>query len=164
MPDNSFIFRTVCLHFIKDRAFYYNSGDAESFDLLDDDNTELLLNEIDNMNMWLYVKYKFNILNEAWSELSIKSDHQPCLNKIIMHMKKLNEKRKLKPTDGKTEGVQICFKETLTHRLINVIHTRWSRQPKLISTKGVRNNKERNKRSFNLQYIESRFDIYWLLN
>ena len=123
MPDSSFIFRTVCLHSIKDRAFYYNSGDVESFDLLDNDNTELLLpnsvetkvpkNEIDNMNMWLYVKYKFNILNEAWSELSMKSDQQPCLNKIIMHMKKLNEKLKLKPTDGKQKEFKYASKKLL---------------------------------------------------
>lgn len=107
----------------KIELFNYDTGDVESFDLLDNDTTELLLpntgetkvpkNEIDDMNMWLYVKDKFNISNEAWTELSMKSDDQPCLYKIIKHMQKLNKKWKLKPTPGKTEGVQISFKETL---------------------------------------------------
>ena len=30
--------------------------------------------EIDQMNMWLYLKDKFNISNEAWREISIASD------------------------------------------------------------------------------------------
>ena len=65
--------------------------------------TEVHQNEIDNINMWLNVKDKFNISNEAWTELSMKSVCQPCLHKIIKHMKKLNEKLKLKTTPGKTE-------------------------------------------------------------
>ena len=42
-----------------------------------------------------------------------QEDDQPCLYKIIKHMQKFNKKWKLKPTPGKTEGVQISFKETL---------------------------------------------------
>lgn len=70
-------------------------------------------NEIDDINMWLYVKDKFNISNEAWTELSMKSDDQPCLYKIIKHMHKLNQKWKLKPNPEEIEGVQVSFKDTL---------------------------------------------------
>lgn len=75
--------------------------------------TQVPKNEIDDMNMWLYVKGRVNILNEAWTELSMKSDDQPSLYKIMKHTQKLNQKWKLKPTPGETDGVQISFKETL---------------------------------------------------
>lgn len=33
--------------------------------------------EIDKMNMWLYLKDKFNLSNEAWREISMASDGPP---------------------------------------------------------------------------------------
>ena len=69
------------------------------------------------MNMWLNLKDKFNISNEAWHEIAMKSDDPPCLNKIIKHMKKLNQTWKIKPTPGEAEGVQISFKESIIEHI-----------------------------------------------
>jgi hypothetical protein len=73
--------------------------------------------DMDKMNMWLYLKDKFNISNEAWREISMASDDPPCLNKITKHMKKLNQKWNLKSTPGKAEGVQVSFRETIVEHI-----------------------------------------------
>lgn len=56
--------------------------------------------DMDKMNMWLYLKDKFNILSEAWHEISMALDNSPSLNKIIKHMGKLNQRWNLKRTTG----------------------------------------------------------------
>ena len=114
-------------NFVPSRIELYNhdTGMVECFTF---DDNQLLPNrgdhdkviseaEIDQMNMWLYLKDKFNISNEAWREISIASDDPPCLNKIINHMKKLNKKWNLKPTPGDAEGVQVSFKETIVEHI-----------------------------------------------
>ena len=73
--------------------------------------------ELHNMSMWLYIKDKFNISNEAWRELSMKSDETPCLNKMIKQMNNINEKWDLKPTSGGIEGIQISFQESITEEV-----------------------------------------------
>ena len=43
--------------------------------------------DIDNINMWLYLKDKFNISNEAWHEIAIKANglpiHIPSRSKLM---------------------------------------------------------------------------------
>ena len=85
--------------------------------LLDDVENTTSECEINNLNMWLYIKDKFNISNEAWHEIAMKSDEPPCLNKIIKNMKKLNQNWKVKPTPGEVDGVQISFKESIVKQI-----------------------------------------------
>jgi len=41
------------------------------------DPKELTNDDLDNINMWLYLKDKFNISNEAWHEISMKANGVP---------------------------------------------------------------------------------------
>lgn len=41
------------------------------------DPKELTNDGLDNINMWLYLKDKFNISNEAWHEISMKANGVP---------------------------------------------------------------------------------------
>ena len=106
-------------NFVPSRIELYNhdTGVVNSFTFMEND--ELLLTEtdeekineteVDSMNMWLYLKDKFSISNGAWRETSMKSDDPPCLNKITKHVKKLNQKWKIKPTPKEAEGVSNQF-------------------------------------------------------
>ena len=42
--------------------------------LTESDPKELSNNDLDKLNMWLYLKDKFNISNEAWHEISLKAN------------------------------------------------------------------------------------------
>ena len=61
---------------------------------------ELTDNDIDHINMWVYLKEKFNITNETWHELAIKCKDMPTICKICKHLDKLNASWKLKSTPG----------------------------------------------------------------
>ena len=67
--------------------------------------------------MWLYIKDKFSISNEAWHELAMKADGPPNLYKLIKHAKELNSKRGLKDIPGTADGVQISFKDSLLENI-----------------------------------------------
>lgn len=41
------------------------------------DPKELTNDDLDNINMWLYLKDKFNISKEAWHEISMKANGVP---------------------------------------------------------------------------------------
>ena len=48
------------------------------------DPKELTNDDLDNINMWLYLKDKFNISNEAWHEIAMKANGVPntyCIKK-----------------------------------------------------------------------------------
>ena len=45
--------------------------------LLESESVELTDDDIDDINMWVYLKDKFNISNEAWHELAIKCKDMP---------------------------------------------------------------------------------------
>ena len=103
---------------------------VESFCFSEDDTGPLLADGLDekavdeqqisDLNMWLYLKDKFQISNEAWHELAMKSGETPNLYKILKHMRTMNSKWDLKPTPGKAEGVQISFCDSLIE---NVKHS-----------------------------------------
>lgn len=63
--------------------------------------------------MWLYLKDKFNISNEAWRELSAKAKDFPKLSKLIKRVNDLNASWTLSPTPGEAEGVQVKFEDSL---------------------------------------------------
>ena len=48
-----------------------------SFHWKDNDSTELTDENLDDGNMWIYIKDRFNISNEAWHELAMKTKQMP---------------------------------------------------------------------------------------
>ena len=69
--------------------------------------------EIDDINFFIYIKDKFNISNEAWHELAMKTKKIPNTYKMNKRMSELNTKWKLKTTPGEAEGVQTSFCDSL---------------------------------------------------
>ena len=55
-----------------------------------EEGKEMEETEVHNLNMWVYLKDRFNISNEAWHELAMNAEEPPCLNKLIKYMNKLN--------------------------------------------------------------------------
>lgn len=114
-------------NYVPSRVELYNQDteEVEIFVFMDDselnvtgeDEKEISQCEVDDMNMWLYIKDKFNISNEAWHEVAMKSKDPPCLNKMLKHMKGLNNKWNIQPTPGEAEGVQISFKESVVEQI-----------------------------------------------
>ena len=59
------------------------TGDIETFCFMEDrvdlngKEKEMSQDEVNDLNLWLYLKDRFNISNEAWHELSMKSEGDP---------------------------------------------------------------------------------------
>ena len=87
-----------------------NDDELEHFDISNQDVSE---SDLDNLNMWLYLKDKFQISHEAWGELSKSAKGMPNLYQIAKQTKKLNGRWNLRSTPGEMEGVQISFVESL---------------------------------------------------
>ena len=64
---------------------------------------ELTDGDLDNINMWLYLKDKFHISNEIWHEIAMKAKGVPNTNRICKQINELNKKWNLKPTPGDLE-------------------------------------------------------------
>ena len=73
--------------------------------------------EVDDLNIWLYLKDKFNISNKAWREFLAKAKDFPKLLKIIKRVNDLNASCNLSPTPGDAEGVQVKFEDSLQKQL-----------------------------------------------
>ena len=69
--------------------------------------------ELDDLNMWMYLKDKFNVSNEAWREFSLKAKHIPKLSQITKRINELNDSWNLSCTPGEAEGVQVKFEDSL---------------------------------------------------
>lgn len=67
--------------------------------------------------MWLYLKDKFNISNEAWRELSVKAKDFPKLSDMTKRINELNDTWELSRTPGEAEGVQVKFEDSLQKQL-----------------------------------------------
>jgi len=59
-----------------------SSVEEGEWQLLDTEPNELTDNDIGDINMWVYVKDKFNISYEAWHELAMKCKDMPTKHKI----------------------------------------------------------------------------------
>lgn len=94
--------------------------DENELPLKDKDSTELTDENLDEINMWIYIKDKFNISNEAWHELAMKTKQMPNSYKLEKKLKELNAKWNLQPTPGQAEGVQLSFKESLEEQVIRL--------------------------------------------
>ena len=92
--------------------------DSDPKELTNDD-----LDDLDNINMWLYLKDKFNISNEAWHEIAMKANGVPNTYSIKKRINELNSKWNLKPTPGDTEGVQLGFSDSLKEHIVKLQQT-----------------------------------------
>ncbi|CAH3146900.1 unnamed protein product [Pocillopora meandrina] len=70
--------------------------------------------------MWLYLKDKFMISNEAWHEIAIKANDLPNIYSIKKRINELNSEWNLKPTPGDAEGVQLGFAESLQKHIVRL--------------------------------------------
>lgn len=66
---------------------------------------EFINDDFDNINMWLYLKDKFNILNEVWYEIVMKVNGVFNIYFIKKRIKELNSRWNLKLIFGDIEGV-----------------------------------------------------------
>ena len=73
--------------------------------------------DIDDINMWVYLEDKFNISNEAWHELAMKCKDVPTKYKICKRLDNLNADWNLRSTPGEAEGLQISFRESLEEQI-----------------------------------------------
>ena len=102
-----------------------DTGKHETFSLLeegelpftDNKEKEMTDEELDDLNMWMYLKDKFNISNEAWREFSVKAKDIPTLSRMTKRINELNSSWNLSPTPGEAEGVQIKFEDSLRKQI-----------------------------------------------
>ena len=73
-------------------------------------------NEIDDIYLWICLKDKYNISDQAWKELAMKANDMPNAYWIKKNTTDLNAKWKLKPTPGEAE-VQISLKDSLKEQI-----------------------------------------------
>lgn len=88
--------------------------------LTESDPKELTNDDLDNINMWLYLKDKFNISNETWHEISMKANGVPNAYSINKRINEINSKWALRPTPGDAEGVQLGFAESLREHIVRL--------------------------------------------
>ena len=97
----------------KIEIFNENTLEYGTLTLVDEENietssqTEKLTDEdIDEINLLLYTKERFNISNEAYHELTMIFKDLPRSWKIQDRIREINRKWNLYPTPGDTNGVQ----------------------------------------------------------
>ena len=82
-------------------------------DFAENDPEVLTDDDLDNINMLLYLKDKFNISGVARREITMKANAVPKTYGIKKRIRKLNSKWNLKAVPGDFEGVQVGFEESL---------------------------------------------------
>ena len=112
----------------KIEIFNENTNKYETLTLVDEENiqtsspTEELTDEdIDEINLLLDTKERFNISNEAYHELTMIGKHLTRSWKIQDRIKEMNRKWNLYPTPSNTNRVQQRMKERLEIRLQTLI-------------------------------------------
>ena len=107
----------------KVEVFNCDTNEYETFELLpsngelefnkENEPKELTDGDIDDINMWLYLKDKFNLSDDAWHEIAMKAKDLPRLYGLKKRMAELNKMWDLKPTPGEADGVQVKFADSL---------------------------------------------------
>ena len=92
----------------EEEAIYMNPED-----LLGPGEKHIMESDMDNINMMLYIKDKFNVSGGAYHELSQICKSMPRHYKIKDRIRELNKLWSIKPTPNGTSGVQQSFKERL---------------------------------------------------
>ena len=110
-------------NFIATRVEVFNEDTQtyETFHLLDEESELQLTDEqeqvtdqdIDNINLLLCIKERFNISDLAWHELSVKLKEMPNLFSLKKRTEARNGKWDIAETPGEHEGVQIKFADSL---------------------------------------------------
>lgn len=72
--------------------------------------------EINDINLWIYIKDKYNISDQAQKELAMKTDMRNAY-RIKENIAELNSKQKLKLTPGDPEGVQTSLNDSLKKQI-----------------------------------------------
>ncbi|RMX37378.1 hypothetical protein pdam_00026038, partial [Pocillopora damicornis] len=98
----------------------FNLVGEEELPFTESDPKALNNDDIDNINMWLYLKDKFIISNEARHEIAIKANDLPNIYSIKKQINELNSEWNLKPTPGDAEGVQLGFAESLQEHIVRL--------------------------------------------
>ena len=113
----------------KIEIFNENTLEYETLTLVDEENIEtssqteeLTDGDIDEINLLLYNKERFNVSNEAYHELTMICKDLPRSWKIPDRIREINTKWNFFPTPGDTNGVQQSIKERLEIRLQNLIN------------------------------------------
>ena len=110
-------------NFIATRVEVFNEDTQtyETFHLLDEESELQLTDEqeqvtdqdIDNINLLLCIKERFNISDLAWHELSVKLKEMPNLFSLEKRTEARNGKWDIAETPEEHEGVQIKFADSL---------------------------------------------------
>lgn len=75
------------------------------FLLLDLELKEVIDRDLDDINMWIYIKDKFNIFNEVWYELVMKCKDMLIKYKIVKYINELNFNWRFIVIFGEVEGI-----------------------------------------------------------
>ena len=73
--------------------------------------------QLDNVDLLLYIKDKFHVSDRAWHEISQISKELPTKCTLKQRIKALNNQWTIKLTPGETDGVQISFKDSLLEQV-----------------------------------------------
>ena len=98
----------------------FNLIDEEQMQQSDTEGNEITDTQADDINYWIYIKDKFNISNDAWHEMALRSKTIPNTYKTTRKINELNQQWKIRDTPGQAEGVQISFKESLEEQIANL--------------------------------------------
>ena len=113
---------------IPTRVEYYNviTHSIEEIDFVDgEDQVELQKesfdsiygSKLDDIHMLLYIKEKFQISDNAWQELSIRSGKLPSKYSLKQRVRELNKLWNIFETPGDQLGIQMSLKESLTGQI-----------------------------------------------
>jgi len=77
--------------------------------------------QLDNVDLLLYIKDKFHVSDRAWHEISKISKELPTKYTLKQRIKALNNLWTIKLTHGETDGVQISFKDSLLEQVERLV-------------------------------------------
>ena len=101
----------------EERYEMISSVEDDKLPLLGSETKELSNKDLDDLNLWIYIKDKFNISHEAWHELAMKSKDMPCKYQVCKHLHELNKNWDLTAVPGDADSVQISFCKSLNEQI-----------------------------------------------
>ena len=120
-------------NFLATKVEVYNSDEGryemislvedEELPLLGSETKELSNKDLDDLNLWIYIKDKFNISHEAWHELAMKSKDMPCKYQVCKRLHEIDKNWDLTAVPGDADGVQISFCKSLEEQITRLQNT-----------------------------------------
>ena len=77
--------------------------------------------DLNEVNLLIYVKDKFCVSNEALHELCMVQTNMPRSNRIFSRIKELNSECKLRPTPDPIDGVQQSIQDTISDNIRGLV-------------------------------------------